>query len=43
VLRGADPSAVEQFLSEVAAVLEELQNERDRLVSRLGDFGSGGR
>ncbi|HEX9723532.1 MAG TPA: DivIVA domain-containing protein, partial [Vicinamibacteria bacterium] len=38
VLRGADPSAVEQFLSEVAAVLEELQNERDRLVSRLGDF-----
>jgi cell division septum initiation protein DivIVA len=38
VLRGADPTAVEQFLSEVAGVLEELYKERDRLVSRLGEF-----
>lgn len=38
VMRGADPSAVDQFLSDVADVLEELQKERDRLVSRLGEF-----
>jgi cell division septum initiation protein DivIVA len=38
VLRGADPSAVEQFLNEVAGMLDELQKERDRLASRLGDY-----
>lgn len=38
VLRGADPSAVDQFLSDVADVLEDLQKERDRVVARLGEF-----
>lgn len=38
VMRGADPSAVKQFLDEVAGALEELQRDRDRLVSRLGEF-----
>lgn len=38
VLRGADRSAVDQFLSDVADVLEALQKERDRLVSRLGEL-----
>jgi DivIVA domain-containing protein len=38
VIRGADPSAVRQFLDEVAAVLEELERDRERLVSRLGEF-----
>lgn len=38
VIRGADPSAVRQFLDEVAGALEELQTERERLVSRLGEF-----
>ncbi|MEX2132948.1 MAG: DivIVA domain-containing protein [Acidimicrobiia bacterium] len=38
VMRGADTSAVKQFLDEVAGALEELQRDRDRLVSRLGEF-----
>ncbi len=38
VMRGADPSAVKQFLEEVAGALQELQSDRDRLVSRLGEF-----
>jgi DivIVA domain-containing protein len=38
VIRGADPNAVDQFLREVADVLAELQKERDRLQSRLGEF-----
>lgn len=38
VIRGADPTAVKQFLDEVAAALEELQADRERLISRLGEF-----
>ncbi len=38
VMRGADPSAVKQFLDEVAGALEELQKDRERLISRLGEF-----
>ncbi|MGF1618938.1 MAG: DivIVA domain-containing protein [Acidimicrobiia bacterium] len=38
VIRGADPSAVKQFLDEVAGALEELQRDRERLISRLGEF-----
>lgn len=36
--RGADTTAVKQFLDEVAGALEELQAERERLISRLGEF-----
>jgi DivIVA domain-containing protein len=38
VIRGADPTAVKQFLDEVAVALAELQADRERLVSRLGEF-----
>jgi DivIVA domain-containing protein len=38
VIRGADPTAVKQFLDEVAVALEELQADRERLISRLGEF-----
>lgn len=40
VMRGADPSAVKEFLDEVAVALEELQADRERLISRLGEFAN---
>lgn len=37
-IRGADSAAVARYLDEVAAVIEALQADRDRLATRLGEF-----